>query len=108
MIAAGENVSHVSSVRQVLFDLYLPLDPLSTIHDNDVIGNRTATSSRNGMKPKDTTVLNLREMPLELVSRLKAAAALSSPPVTMRQYVIDMLQAHLDELVRKGALPKLK
>jgi hypothetical protein len=60
------------------------------------------------MKPQNTTVLNLREMPVELVSRLKAAAALSSPPVTMRQYVIDLLQGHLDELSRKGTLPKSK
>lgn len=60
------------------------------------------------MKPQNTTVLNLRGMPVELVSRLKAAAALSGPPVTMRQYVIDLLQEHLDDLVRRGALPKSK
>lgn len=60
------------------------------------------------MKPHETVALNFREMPLDLVSRLKAAAALARPPVTMKQYVIDLFQEHLDNLERKGLLPKSK
>jgi hypothetical protein len=52
------------------------------------------------------TALNLRQIPLDLISRLKAAAALADPPVTMRQYMIDLLGSHFEDLERKGMLPK--
>ena len=57
------------------------------------------------MSPKqDTVALNLRDMPLNLVARLKAAAALDSKP--MKQYLTELIEEHLAALERKGLLPK--
>ena len=56
--------------------------------------------------PLETTVLNLRDMPLELVANLKAAAALDR--TSLKSYVTDLLQAHVEELQKKGRLPKGK
>ena len=57
-------------------------------------------------KTKGTAVLNLRDLPRSLVSRIKAAAALQHQP--LKQYVAGLLQHHLEELERKGVLPKSK
>jgi hypothetical protein len=52
----------------------------------------------------DTTVLFIRGMPREMVARLKAAAALNQQ--TLGDYLRGLFQAHLQELERKGLLPK--
>jgi uncharacterized protein (DUF1778 family) len=52
------------------------------------------------------TVLYLRGTPRTIGRRLKAAAALEGKSLT--RYVLDLLQAHVEELERKGILPKGK
>ena len=54
----------------------------------------------------DKTVLNLREMPKDVIGKLKAAAALDH--TSLRAYVTALLQHHVEELERKGLLPKGK
>jgi predicted HicB family RNase H-like nuclease len=57
-------------------------------------------------KHEDVTVLNLRDMPKELVGRVKAAAALEG--ASLKSYVTALLQHHVNELEKKGLLPKGK
>ncbi|HET9845250.1 MAG TPA: hypothetical protein VFQ02_05840 [Nitrospira sp.] len=57
-------------------------------------------------KPDDVTVLNLRNMSKDLVGKLKAAAALQHKSLTA--YVGDLLQDHVQDLEKKGLLPKGK
>ena len=57
-------------------------------------------------KKEDITVLNLRDMPKDLVGRLKAAAALEG--ASLKSYVTALLQHHVNELEKKGLLPKGK
>jgi hypothetical protein len=52
-------------------------------------------------KPK---VMYLRNVPAELVNKLKAAAALGGQ--SLQIYVLKLLNDHVDELERKGTLPK--
>jgi predicted HicB family RNase H-like nuclease len=59
------------------------------------------------MKPtSELTVLNLRGMPKDVVAKLKAAAALQQKSLTA--YVSDLLKNHVQELEKKGLLPKGK
>ncbi len=55
---------------------------------------------------QERTVLNLRDMPRDLVASLKAAAAFAHKP--LKYYLTELLQKHVDELQRKGMLPKPK
>jgi plasmid stability protein len=55
-------------------------------------------------KPK---VLYLRNVPDDLVHKLRAAAALSGGHSTQK-YVVQLLLEHVAELERKGQLPKGK
>ena len=55
-------------------------------------------------KPK---VLYLRNVPGDLVHKLKAAAALSGGQ-SIQKYVVQLLGEHVAELERKGQLPKGK
>lgn len=61
-------------------------------------------------KPSKTedegAVLFVRQFPRDLLAKLKAAAALDGK--TLAQYVQDMCETHVDELERKGQLPKSK
>ncbi len=57
-------------------------------------------------KKHETTVLNLRDMPLGLMAKVKAAAALEH--TSLKGYITSLLQAHVEELERKGLLPKGK
>ncbi len=52
------------------------------------------------------SVLYLRNTPPELARKLRAAAALSGK--RFPGYVMEVLQAHVAELERKGFLPKSK
>ncbi len=45
-------------------------------------------------------------MPRDLVASLKAAAAFAHKP--LKYYLTELLQKHVDELERKGVLPKPK
>ena len=61
------------------------------------------------MKPdmkEETTVLNLRNMPKDLIAKLKAVAALDH--VSLKDYVTALLQHHVADLEKKGLLPKGK
>lgn len=54
----------------------------------------------------DVAVLFVRGMPRDLLNKLKGAAALQGK--TLAEYVQQMCQAHIEELERKGVLPKSK
>jgi hypothetical protein len=56
--------------------------------------------------PNDTTVLYVRGIPLTLSRKVRAAAALAGEGVP--RYVIELLQKHVEELERKGILPKAR
>jgi hypothetical protein len=52
----------------------------------------------------DYGVLFVRGVPKDVTARLKAIAALNRQ--TLGQYVLDLLVAHLQDLEKKGHLPK--
>lgn len=54
----------------------------------------------------DTAVLFVRQFPKGLLARLKAAAALNGQ--TLGGYIQTMCEAHVEDLERKGQLPKNK
>ena len=54
----------------------------------------------------DAAVLFVRGMPRDLLARLKAAAALQQK--TLGEYIQEMCESHVQELERKGLLPKGK
>jgi hypothetical protein len=61
------------------------------------------------MKPdmmEETTVLNLRDMPKDLIVKLKTVAALDHSP--LKDYVTEILQYHVADLKKKVLLPKGK
>ena len=49
---------------------------------------------------------NFREIPRDLMRRVKMAAAHEGK--TVKEFLIELAQARIDELVRKGILPKSK
>jgi predicted HicB family RNase H-like nuclease len=51
-------------------------------------------------------VLYIRAVPAELTKKMKGAAALQG--TSLQEYVVEVLQAHVTELERKGHLPKSK
>jgi hypothetical protein len=54
----------------------------------------------------DAAVLFVRGMPREILAKLKAAAALQQK--TLGEYIKEMCEGHVQELERKGILPKGK
>jgi hypothetical protein len=54
----------------------------------------------------DTSVLFIRGVPRTMQAKLKAMAALSQQ--SLGQYVMDLFGKHLEELEKKGILPKGK
>ena len=54
----------------------------------------------------DAAVLFVRGMPRDLLAKLKAAAALQQK--TLGEYIQEMCEGHVQELERKGLLPKGK
>jgi len=54
----------------------------------------------------DAAVLFVRGMPRDLLARLKAAAALQQK--TLGEYIQEMCESHVQELEKKGLLPKGK
>lgn len=65
-----------------------------------------ATMPTSPKPDDDVAVLFVRGMPRELLNKLKAAAALQGK--TLAEYTQQMCQAHIEELERKGILPKSK
>lgn len=55
---------------------------------------------------KDSAVLYVREAPRELAQKLKAAAALQGK--SLQVYLLELMQAHVNELEKRGLLPKIK
>ena len=53
-----------------------------------------------------STILYLRGTPREVARKLKAAAALQGTSLT--EYVQELLKSHVEDLERKGLLPKGK
>jgi predicted HicB family RNase H-like nuclease len=51
-------------------------------------------------------VLYIRDVPADLSKKLKGAAALQG--TSLQEYVVEVLQAHVADLERKGQLPKSK
>jgi len=66
----------------------------------------SATLTRMKSAKEEKGVLNLRDMPRELVASLKAAAAFARKP--LKHYIAEVLQKHVEDLERKGVLPKGK
>ena len=65
-------------------------------------------ASAEGRDPlKETTVLYIRDAPIALARKLRAAAALAGYR-GIPDYVIDVLTKHTEDLERQGALPKTK
>ena len=64
------------------------------------------THEKTSTHESDSGVLNLRDVPRELVASLKAAAAFAHKP--LKQYVVAVLEQHVSELEKKGLLPKPK
>lgn len=59
------------------------------------------------LDPKsELTVLNLRDMPRDVIANIKAAAALEQ--ASLKEYVANILDQHVTELKKKGILPKGK
>lgn len=54
----------------------------------------------------DGAVLFVRQFPKVLLGKLKAAAALDGK--TLSQYVVEMCESHVEDLERRGHLPKTK
>jgi len=54
----------------------------------------------------DTGAWNFRDIPRELMRRVKMAAAHEGK--TVKDFLIELAQSRIDELVRKGILPKSK
>jgi uncharacterized protein (DUF1778 family) len=54
----------------------------------------------------DTGAWNFREIPRELMRSVKMAAAHEGK--TVKDFLIELAQARIEELVRKGILPKGK
>lgn len=50
--------------------------------------------------------LNFRDTPMELIRQLKVAAAIHNS--TLKDYCLGLLQRHIDDLERKGVIPKSK
>ena len=57
-------------------------------------------------KDIDATILYLRRTPREVARKLKAAAALQGKSLTA--YVQDLFRTHVNDLEKKGQLPKEK
>jgi hypothetical protein len=55
---------------------------------------------------EDLGVLFVRNVPKDLTARLKAVAALNRQ--TLGQYILELLTVHLQELEKKGHLPRGK
>lgn len=62
------------------------------------------TSRKDQPKPKGTWIV--KDVPRELMHRIKVAAAIQSK--TVKQLLFDLSETHLQELEKKGLLPKGK
>ena len=62
--------------------------------------------SRSDEEKDDTSVLFIRGVPRTMQAKLKAMAALNQQ--SLAHYVTDLFEKHLEELERKGMLPKGK
>ena len=58
------------------------------------------------MPTQPRKVLYIRAVPTDLSKKLKGAAALQG--TSLQEYVVEVLQAHVADLERKGLLPKGK
>jgi plasmid stability protein len=56
--------------------------------------------------PPDGSVLYVRDMPRDVLARMKAAAALNHK--SLAEYVRDLFETHVADLEKKGVLPKGK
>jgi len=65
-----------------------------------------ATMSKTPRSDDDAAVLFVRGMPRDLLAKLKATAALQQK--TLGEYIQRMCVDHVQELERKGILPKGK
>jgi hypothetical protein len=63
-------------------------------------------ASKSDEAKDDTSVLFIRGVPRVMQAKLKAMAALNQQ--SLGQYVMDLFEKHLEELERKGMLPKGK
>jgi hypothetical protein len=57
-------------------------------------------------QPEPTGTWIVKDVPRELMHRMKIAAAIQKK--TVKQLLFDLAETHLQELERKGILPKVK
>jgi hypothetical protein len=69
-------------------------------------GGLSTLAFRNFDRKAELSVMNLREMPKDLIAKVKAAAALEHAP--LKKYVTRILNHHVTEREKKGLLPKGK
>lgn len=68
---------------------------------------RILAAMPNSMKSdEEAGVLFVRQFPKGLLAKLKAAAVLNGK--TLSRYMEELCEAHVEELERKGQLPKSK
>ena len=65
-----------------------------------------APMPKSARPDNDAAVLFVRGMPRDLLAKLKAAAALHQ--MTLGDYIKDMCEVHVQEMEKKGTLPKGK
>lgn len=65
-----------------------------------------AVMAKSLKSDENTGVLFVRQFPKGLLTKLKAAAVLSGK--TLSQYMEELCEAHVEELEKKGLLPKGK
>lgn len=74
----------------------------------DIIGVIRSRPMAKGKEPKeqDSGAWVVRDIPRETMHRTKIAAAIERKP--MKQFLLDLVEAHLQEMEKKGLLPKGK
>lgn len=73
---------------------------------NDVRCFVTVPPMPKGKEPEEPGVWNFREVPREAIVKAKIGAALEG--LSVKAYIIKLVEAHWQELEKKGMLPKSK
>ena len=79
---------------------------MSSLFDKNSLLAYASPMSKQPKPDDDAAVLFVRGMPRDLLAKLKGAAALQQK--TLGEYIQEMCEAHVQELERKGLLPKGK
>ena len=81
-------------------------DQMSSTFDTDIVLWYLSREMPSKRQTDDSAALNIRGIPRETFYRLKMAAAAEQK--TVRELVLELVEAKIQELERKGMLPKGK